>query len=114
MIKDLMVRLDGSPADDGRLASAGALARTFDGHIIGLLLNPLPLLVAGDWDGISAAEQTRLWDEAREKGDVLEVELRHKLEKLGLSIELRRLDTFIEDFGRIAGGRSGSPRRALR
>jgi len=40
MIKDVMVWLDGSIADEVRLAAAEDIARVFQGHIIGLFLNP--------------------------------------------------------------------------
>ncbi len=39
MIKDVMVWLDGSIADEVRLAAAEDIARVFQGHIIGLFLS---------------------------------------------------------------------------
>jgi hypothetical protein len=45
MIKDVMVRLDGTRADDARLAAVDQIAENFDSHIVGLFLNVLPLLI---------------------------------------------------------------------
>jgi nucleotide-binding universal stress UspA family protein len=104
MIKDVLVRLDGSKDDDGRLAAAEAIAQTFDSHVRGLFLNPVPLPVLGDWEGLAAAaEQTRLWTEARERGDRIESELLQKLAQFNRSATIRRIDTLLDDFGRIVG-----------
>jgi hypothetical protein len=42
MIKDVWCAWT-NPADDLRLAAAKNIANTFDGQVIGLFLNPLPL-----------------------------------------------------------------------
>ena len=44
MIKDVMVRLDGTAADEVRLSAANDIAEYFESHIIGLFLNVLPLV----------------------------------------------------------------------
>ena len=36
MIKDVMVRLDGTAADEVRLAAAGDITETFESQVIGL------------------------------------------------------------------------------
>jgi uncharacterized protein YccT (UPF0319 family) len=46
MIKDVMVRLDGTSGDDVRLAAVNQIAVIFESHITGLFFNVLP--EAGD------------------------------------------------------------------
>ena len=54
MIKDVMVRLDGSPADELRLAAVSDIANRFEAHVIGLYFNTLPMLLTED-EGASSA-----------------------------------------------------------
>ena len=42
MIKDVMVRLDGTSGDDARLAAASQIAQIFESHITGLFFNVVP------------------------------------------------------------------------
>jgi hypothetical protein len=42
MIKDVMVRLDGTSGDDARLAAATQIAQIFESHITGLFFNVVP------------------------------------------------------------------------
>ena len=46
MIKDVMVRLDGTTADEIRLVAVNEIAELFHSHIVGLFLNVLPVLPA--------------------------------------------------------------------
>jgi len=92
MIKDVMVRLDGTAADNLRLAAAKSIADTFDGQVIGLFLNPLPLPVAADIDGAGAIGAAELFRLAKEVGDRIEAELRARLAELINPVELRRFD----------------------
>jgi len=104
MIKDVMVRLDGSRSDDERLAAANQIAEHFDSHIIGLFLNVLPLvtLSEGDIGAASAVAAVRLVDEARAVGDKREAQLRQRMAQLQKPVELRRFDTFGDIVGEIA------------
>src|ERR1700716_181987 len=90
MIKDVMVRLDGTRADDARLATADQIAEYFDSHVVGLFLNVLPLLIPAEGDSASAVESVRLVDKARIVGDKLEAKLRQRRAQLQRSVELRR------------------------
>jgi nucleotide-binding universal stress UspA family protein len=92
MIKDVMVRLDGTPADDVRLAAVGQIAEIFDSHITGLLFNALPPLVPDGSNGAGANEGTRLLDAARQAGDVIETTLFQRLAELPHPANLRRFD----------------------
>jgi nucleotide-binding universal stress UspA family protein len=102
MIKDVMVRLDGTRADDARLVAVDQIAEYFDSHIIGLFLNVLPLLIPAEGDGAAAAESARLVDYARVVGDKLEAKLRQRLARLQKPVELRRFDAFGDTLGEIA------------
>ncbi len=42
MTKVSVVRLDGTPGDEFRLAAAESLAKLFEPHIVGLIINVLP------------------------------------------------------------------------
>jgi nucleotide-binding universal stress UspA family protein len=101
MIKDVMVRLDGTAADDLRLSTAISIAGAFDGHMIALFLNPLPLPLGSDIDGgtVAAAELFRL---AKETGDRIEVSLTERLAGLDRPIQLRRFDVLPDEIVDVA------------
>jgi nucleotide-binding universal stress UspA family protein len=94
MIKDVMVRLDGTRTDEVRLAAVDQIAEYFDSHVIGLFLNVLPVLIPAEGDSAAGVESVRVVDQARVVGDKLEAKLRHRLARLQKPVELRRFDTF--------------------
>jgi nucleotide-binding universal stress UspA family protein len=100
MIKDVMVRLDGTAADDIRLAAAQAISDRFDGTIVGLFLNLMPMLVADIETGVLTVPE--LLRQARESGDGLETVLAARLKELDYRTELRRFDVFSEDLADVA------------
>jgi nucleotide-binding universal stress UspA family protein len=102
LIKDIMVRLDGSAADETRLAMAHRVADSFQGHIIGLFVNVLPLLPPVGWEGVGSVTALDLIEAARAAGDAVEARLTQQLEQLGRPMEIRRVDAFAEDLGLIA------------
>jgi nucleotide-binding universal stress UspA family protein len=91
MIKDVMVRLDGSTADEVRLSAANDIADLFDSQVTGLFLNVMPLVVAPE-DGVGALAATELMEAAKEAGDKVETRLRERLNRLQKPVELRRFD----------------------
>jgi nucleotide-binding universal stress UspA family protein len=91
MIKDVMLRLDGTAGDEVRLAAGNDIAELFDSQVIGLFLNILPVVIAAD-DGIGAARAAELLQAAREAGDKVEARLRERLNRLQKPVELRRFD----------------------
>ena len=105
MIKDVMVRLDGGPADNIRLDTAKSLAKTFDGEIIGLFLNPLPLPVSPDLAG-AATIQDQLFHLATTAGDAIEADLTARLARLDSPAELRRFDVPLNEMVEVASGRN--------
>ena len=92
MIKDVMVRLDGTPADNVRLAAVGQIAEIFNSHITGLLFNVLPPLVPDGFNGAGANEVTKLLDAARQAGDAIEATVFQRLAELPHPANLRRFD----------------------
>src|SRR6478735_2832350 len=91
MIKDVMVRLDGSAADEVRLSAVNDIADLFDSQVTGLFLNVMPLVVAPE-DGVGAMAATELMEAAKEAGDKVETRLRERLNRLQKPVELRRFD----------------------
>ena len=67
MIKDVMVRLDGSAADHTRLPAAESIADLYYSTIIGLFINIMPNLVPADV-GAAAVGTLTLAEKAREAG----------------------------------------------
>jgi nucleotide-binding universal stress UspA family protein len=101
MIKDVMVRLDGSAGDHVRLTAAEGIAELYDSRVIALFLNILPtLLPAGvDTAGIGTLD---LIERAREAGNSVEEALEHRLQQLGRPVEIRRFDVFKDDAATVA------------
>jgi nucleotide-binding universal stress UspA family protein len=96
MIKDVMVHLDGTAADETRLAAVDDIAELFQSRVIGLFLNVLPLHAPGEEDGIGAIRAVNLLQLAREAGDKTEIKLTHRLARLQKPVELRRFDGFVD------------------
>jgi nucleotide-binding universal stress UspA family protein len=87
-IKDVMVRLDGSSGDDGRLAAANQIAEIFDSHITGLFFNVLSSRIPGGLDGVDAKRLRA----AKEAGDAPETMVFQRLTRLQQPTNLRRFD----------------------
>jgi nucleotide-binding universal stress UspA family protein len=101
MIKDVMLWVDGSLADEIRLDAAGSVARQFDSQVIALVLNPMPSL--GPIEGAAAAvAQAELLEKAREAGDITEAKLVKRLKLLERPVEIRRFDVLANDIADIA------------
>ena len=94
MIKDVMVRLDGSAADEVRLAAAENICQAFDGYITGLFLNVLPLIMPPEGDTVAAVESVKIVELARAAGDRTEAILSQRLSQLQRPAEIRRFDVF--------------------
>jgi nucleotide-binding universal stress UspA family protein len=92
MIKDVMVRLDGTAADETRLAAVDHIAELYQGRVIGLFLNVLPVLIPEEGDGVGAIHAAELLQQAHEIGDKLEHKLNQRLARLQKPVELRRFD----------------------
>ena len=67
MIKDVMVHLDGTSADERRLAAASSIAILFESHVIGLFLNVLPMVTPAEGDSAGAVMVTDLLEKALQR-----------------------------------------------
>src|SRR3984893_13503470 len=93
MIKDVMVRLDGTSADDVRLAAVSQIAEIFEGHITGLFFNVLPPPPITDGLNVANASQaTKLLATAKQAGDAIEATVLQRLTRLQQPTNLRRFD----------------------
>jgi nucleotide-binding universal stress UspA family protein len=102
MIKDVMVWLDGSLADEVRLQAAAAIARQFESHVIALLFNSVPLPAVAEGGGAAAVVEAELWEKAREAGNTIEAKLIQRLKLLDRPVETRRFDVLADDIANIA------------
>src|ERR1700743_3796091 len=90
MIKDVMVRLNGTSGDDVRPAAVNQIAEIFESHITGLFFNVLSSLVP---DGRAGAGQAaKLLDTAKPVGDIIEATGFERLTRLQHPSNLRRFD----------------------
>src|ERR1700731_3644753 len=101
MIKDVMVRLDGTAADEVRLAEASDIANLFENENIGLFLNVLPALIA-EGDGLGAIQAAELLQKASKVGDKVEARLVQRLACLEKPMQLCRFDILNDVVGDIA------------
>jgi len=83
MIKDILVRLDGTPQDDIRLAAVDQIATIFDSHVTGLYFNLQSPLTSGE--------------AAKEEGDATEAAAMARLTRLQQETHLRRFDVAGEE-----------------
>ena len=102
MIKDVMVRLEGTAADDLRLAAVNSIADMFDSRVIGLYFNVLPVLITEEGDTVGTIRAAELLRRAQETGDVVEKELHHRLTRLQKPVEIRRFNVLADAVADIA------------
>jgi nucleotide-binding universal stress UspA family protein len=98
VIKDVLVHLDGTEADDWRIANMEPIARACEAHVTGLFLNRLaPGTMPIDAGYVGAQFLEQLLEQAREEGDRIEKDLAERLARLNLSYEIRRIDAFSDE-----------------
>ena len=102
MIKDIMVWLDGSLADEVRLEATAGVARHFESQVIALILNPIPLAGPIQADVTGAVASAELMEKAREAGDITEKKLVKRLKLLDRPVDVRRFDVLADDIANIA------------
>ncbi|HUD60543.1 MAG TPA: hypothetical protein VMQ99_13650 [Acetobacteraceae bacterium] len=82
MIKDVMVRLDGTSGDDVRLAAVNQIAEIFESHITALFFNVLSSFVPDERNGARAGQAANLLDRAKQAGDIVEATVFERLTRL--------------------------------
>lgn len=100
MIKEVLVRLDGTSGDEFRLAASESLAKLFHAHVVGLFLNVLPEPAIAEHSA-SVQLWTRLLEQARETGMTMEAGFKKRLTGIAPSAELRRFDVYTHERPRI-------------
>jgi nucleotide-binding universal stress UspA family protein len=99
MIKDVMVRLDGTSGDDVRLAAANLIAEIFGSHVTGLFFNVLPPPpIEVSLNGADA----KLLDTAKQAGDAIEATVFERLTRLRQPTNLRRFDVIGDEISDTA------------
>jgi nucleotide-binding universal stress UspA family protein len=103
MIKDVMVRLDGTSGDDLRLAAVSQIAEIFESHITGLFVNVLPPPpIQVSLDDADASQATKLLDTARQAGDAIQAVVFERLTRLHRPTNLRRFDVIGDEISETA------------
>ena len=92
MIKDVMVRLDGTSGDDVRLAAVNQIAEIFESHITALFFNVLSSFVPDGRNGARAGQAANLLDRAKQAGDIVEATVFERMTRLQHPSNLRRFD----------------------
>ena len=100
MIKDIAVHLTGSSEDAIRITHAAALARTLNAHLTGIYLHEIPDVLAIT-DPSGSAFLQRLVEQSVAQAEATSEALDVRLRQLGLTYELRRLDVYPGQVGRI-------------
>lgn len=99
MIKDVTVYLDGSTADEARIAQAMAVCAAFDAHLTALYLNALPSIVVAADAAAPAMIDWQLQDDAIANGDAAQSRLSRRLDEAARLSEFRRRDLYAGQFG---------------
>lgn len=100
MIKDIVVYLDGSAEDEVRLSFAEALARPFDAHLTGLQAVVMPdVAIAGDAGTGAVQAIVDMQEKARADGAAKSALLEPRMQRSGLSAELRPLVVLANEAG---------------
>jgi nucleotide-binding universal stress UspA family protein len=101
MIKDIMVYVDGSAADEMRLVAVDDVARLFQSQVIALYLNAIPSLAPVNAGAGGLASPLDLVQQAKEEGDMMEAVLAMRLARLERPVEIRRFDILADEVANI-------------
>jgi nucleotide-binding universal stress UspA family protein len=95
-LKDVVVHLEGTAEDEGRIAHGEAIAAMHDAHLTGVFTNLLPDFgtsgVPGDAGAATAAMMLELEERARREGASTFARLQQRFSRLAATNELRRID----------------------
>jgi nucleotide-binding universal stress UspA family protein len=93
-LRDLMVHLDGTEADETRLQHAESIAAMSGAHLTGIYTNPLPDygMVPGDAGGAAGIAMLDVEERIRREGDLTCERLRDRLSRLAVPNDLRRIE----------------------
>jgi nucleotide-binding universal stress UspA family protein len=94
MIKDIVVHLTGSDEDEVRLAHAEPIARTFNAHVTGLQVHPLPELfaIADPTAGVGVMDE--LIAESQQRAQAITEKLLARFTRFEAENDIKRIDAY--------------------
>lgn len=99
-MKDLLVFLDGSGADEARIVQAEALASRHDAFLTGLFCNALPEVMFASEAGMASIDVvSQMQDSSRAEGDTKAEVLATRFSRLSVLNEIRRFDVYSSQMG---------------
>jgi nucleotide-binding universal stress UspA family protein len=99
-MKDLLVFLDGTGADEVRIAQAEALASRQDAFLTGLFCNSLPEVMFASEAGMASIDVvSQMQDSSRAEGDTKAGALAARFSRLSVLNEIRRFDVYSSQMG---------------
>ena len=99
-MKDLLVFLDGTSADEERIVQAEALASRQGAFLTGLFCNALPEVMFASEAGMASIDVvSQMQDSSRAEGDSKAEALATRFERLSVLNEIRRFDVYASQMG---------------
>ncbi len=99
-MKDLLVFLDGTSADESRIVQAEALANRQDAFLTGLFCNALPEVMFASEAGMASIDVvSQMQDTSRAEGDAKAEALAARFSRLSVLNEIRRFDVYTSQMG---------------
>lgn len=97
MYHDLMLAITGTRGDADAVTAAAALATQLGAHLTAVQTLHLPVTMTEPWGMMGGSIVGELHDELRTKGDHDAAKLRQRLEREGISFEVRTIETYLQD-----------------
>ena len=99
-MKDLLVFLDGTQADEARITQAEALAARHDSFLTGLYCNALPEVMFASEAGMASIDVvSQMQDSSRAEGDAKAEAIAARFGRLNVKNEVRRFDVYSSQMG---------------
>ncbi len=99
-MKDLLVFLDGTDADEARIVQAESIASRHDAFLTGLFCNALPEVMFASEAGMASVDVvSQMQDSSRADGDAKAEVLAARFAKLSVANEVRRFDVYSSQMG---------------
>lgn len=97
MVHDLLLAITGTRGDAGALTAAISLATQMGAHLTLVQTIHLPVTMTEPWGMMGGSIVGELHDELRAKGEREAAKLRQRLEREGISFEVRSIETHLQD-----------------
>lgn len=96
-IQDLLLPITGTAGDNNAMAAAIALSAHFDAHLSVVEPINLPMPFTGSWGTMPDTRMSELYRDLRDKGSDNAARLRQKLDKEGISFDVRTAESLINE-----------------